>query len=431
MRFAESIRFALHGIVANKMRSLLTMLGILIGVASVITLVAVGTGSSRDVQTSISRLGSNTLFVLPLQEGGGGSGRGIAAQVRRLLGIKAPPVNGTQVRSAELTFEDAESLKDPINAPHVKNVAPGVLMQRVEATHGTSSHTVNLLIGTKPVFLGIDNSTITCGPGFTDEDYDAHKHLALLGTSVAQDLASGDVCALNGEQIRINGQAFIVAGILNSKGYSGQQDLDDRILAPGTAVQDALYGYNPPGAGPISGIAVEATSGADTKAAQSEVTAIMMARHHVNLLSADFIVFNSSAVLVVSGSANHTLTILLAAVAGISLLVGGIGVMNIMLVSVTERTREIGIRKAIGAGRMDIIGQFLGEAVILSMVGGVLGVLCGFAAAHFKIAGVEPVVAPYSVYLALAVSLFTGLFFGLYPASRAADLRPIDALRYE
>ncbi|HEY2833243.1 MAG TPA: ABC transporter permease [Sporichthyaceae bacterium] len=431
MRFAESIRFALHGIVANKMRSLLTMLGILIGVASVITLVAVGTGSSRDVQTSISRLGSNTLFVLPLQEGGGGSGRGIAAQVRRLLGIKAPPVNGTQVRSAELTFEDAESLKDPINAPHVKNVAPGVLMQRVEATHGTSSHTVNLLIGTKPVFLGIDNSTITCGPGFTDEDYDAHKHLALLGTSVAQDLASGDVCALNGEQIRINGQAFIVAGILNSKGYSGQQDLDDRILAPGTAVQDALYGYNPPGAGPISGIAVEATSGADTKAAQSEVTAIMMARHHVNLLSADFIVFNSSAVLDVSGSANHTLTILLAAVAGISLLVGGIGVMNIMLVSVTERTREIGIRKAIGAGRMDIIGQFLGEAVILSMVGGVLGVLCGFAAAHFKIAGVEPVVAPYSVYLALAVSLFTGLFFGLYPASRAADLRPIDALRYE
>jgi putative ABC transport system permease protein len=290
---------------------------------------------------------------------------------------------------------------------------------------------VNLLIGTKPVFLGIDNSTITCGPGFTDEDYDAHKHLALLGTSVAQDLASGDVCALNGEQIRINGQAFIVAGILNSKGYSGQQDLDDRILAPGTAVQDALYGYNPPGAGPISGIAVEATSGADTKAAQSEVTAIMMARHHVNLLSADFIVFNSSAVLDVSGSANHTLTILLAAVAGISLLVGGIGVMNIMLVSVTERTREIGIRKAIGAGRMDIIGQFLGEAVILSMVGGVLGVLCGFAAAHFKIAGVEPVVAPYSVYLALAVSLFTGLFFGLYPASRAADLRPIDALRYE
>jgi putative ABC transport system permease protein len=413
------------------MRSMLTMLGILIGVASVITLVAVGTGSSRDVQASISRLGSNTLFVLPLQEGSGGNGRGIAAQVRRLLGIKSPPVNGTVVRSAQLTFEDADALKDPVNAPHVKNVAPGVLMQRVEATHGTSSHTTNLLIGTKPVFLGIDNSTVTCGSMFTDEDYAAHKHVAMLGTSVAQDLAAGDVCTLIGEQIRLNGQSFTVGGILNGKRYSGQQDLDDRILATGTAVQDALYGYNPPGAGPISGIAVEATSGADTKAAQGEVTAIMAARHHVNLLNADFIVFNSSAVLDVSASSNHTLTILLAAVAGISLLVGGIGVMNIMLVSVTERTREIGIRKAIGAGRGDIIGQFLGEAVILSLLGGVLGVAAGFGAAHFEIVGVKPVIAPYSVYLSLAVSLFTGLFFGLYPASRAAALRPIDALRYE
>jgi putative ABC transport system permease protein len=176
---------------------------------------------------------------------------------------------------------------------------------------------------------------------------------------------------------------------------------------------------------------VESTSGADTKLAQAEVTAIMLQRHHVNLLSADFIVFNSSAVLDVSGSANHTLTILLAAVAGISLLVGGIGVMNIMLVSVTERTREIGIRKAIGAGRGDIIGQFLGEAVMLSLAGGVLGVLAGMFAARFEIAGVQPVVATYSVWLSLGVSLFTGLFFGLYPASRAADLRPIDALRYE
>jgi putative ABC transport system permease protein len=431
MRLAESLRFALNGIVANKMRSLLTMLGILIGVASVITLVAVGTGSSRDVQASISRLGSNTLFVLPLQEGGGGNGRGIGAQVRRLLGLKAPPVNGTQVREAQLTFEDADALRDATAAPHVRSVAPAVVLPQVQATRGTSSHTVGLLVGSSPNFIQVENSPVQCGPGFTQQDYDTHQHYALLGTSVAQDLTEGDLCALNGQQIRLNGQSFTVAGIMQSKGYSGQQDLDDRVVAVGSAVQDALYGYNPPGTGPISGIAVESTSAADTAAAQAEVTAVMMARHHVNLLNADFIVFNSSQVLDVSGSANHTLTILLAAVAGISLLVGGIGVMNIMLVSVTERTREIGIRKAIGAGRIDIIGQFLGEAVMLSLAGGVLGVVAGFGASRFQIAGVHPSIAPYSIYLSLAVSLFTGLFFGLYPAGRAADLRPIEALRYE
>jgi len=431
MRLAESVRFAVRGIIANKMRSLLTMLGILIGVASVITLVAVGTGSSRDVQASISRLGSNTLFVLPLQEGSGGNGRGIGAQLRRALGIKSPPVNGTVVRGAQLSFQDAESLKDPVKAPHVKDVAPGVIIQQATATRGTSSHTVEILIGSTPAFLPIENQKITCGPGYTDADYAAHAHYAILGTSVAQDLSDGDLCAMNGQQIRVNGQPFTVAGILESKGYSGQRDLDDRIIATGTAVMDSLYGYNPPGSGEISGIAVQSIDDASTKAAQTEVTAIMAARHHVDLLHADFIVFNSSQVLDVSGSTNHTLTILLAAVAGISLLVGGIGVMNIMLVSVTERTREIGIRKAIGAGRGDIIGQFLGEAVILSMVGGILGVLAGIGASRFTIAGVKPEVAPYSVYLALAVSLFTGLFFGLYPASRAADLRPIDALRYE
>jgi putative ABC transport system permease protein len=167
------------------------------------------------------------------------------------------------------------------------------------------------------------------------------------------------------------------------------------------------------------------------KQAQREVQTTMDQLHHVSAANTDVIVFNSASVLDASASSNHTLTILLAAVAGISLLVGGIGVMNIMLVSVTERTREIGIRKAIGADPRDIIGQFLGEAVILSLLGGVIGVGFGMIASRFEIAGVEPVVAPYSIYLSLGVSLLTGLFFGLYPASRAAALRPIEALRYE
>jgi putative ABC transport system permease protein len=432
MRLRESFNFAIRGVVANKMRSVLTMLGIVIGVASVITLVAVGTGSQAAVDASIARLGSNTLFVLPNPPGVGGRGGSFASQIRRALGIKSPPVNATQTHKPALTFEDATALTDVSLAPDVVGVAPGALIsQKVSAVVGSSSHAVQNMIGTSPEFLSIDNDTISDGRSFTDTEYTNHSRMCLLGTSVASDLTDLVPGALVGKAVRLNGQPFTVVGILTSKGFSGQQDLDDRVLAPLTAVQDALYGYAPPGQGPLNAIAVEASSPKTTAAAQIEVMTILAERHHESLVNTDFLVFNASSVLAASASTNKTLTILLAAVAGISLLVGGIGVMNIMLVSVTERTREIGIRKAIGADRRDIIGQFLGEAVILSMLGGTIGVLFGFVATRFTIAGVVPVIAPYSVYLAFGVSLFTGLFFGLYPASRAASLRPIDALRYE
>ncbi len=249
---------------------------------------------------------------------------------------------------------------------------------------------------------------------------------------MASDLVDGDSSELVGQSIRINGQPFTVTGIITSKGYSGQQDLDDKVFANGSAVADSLYGYYPPGQSPLSGLDVQVSPGSGgSAAAQAEVTKILLQRHQVDFANSDFVVFNPSAVLAAGSSANKTLTILLAAVAGISLLVGGIGVMNIMLVSVTERTREIGIRKAIGGNRRDIIAQFLGEAVILSLMGGTIGVLIGVVASRFTIAGVEPQIAPYSIYLAFGVSLFTGLFFGLYPASRAAALKPIEALRYE
>ncbi len=430
MRTAESLRFAVRGILANKMRSMLTMLMILIGVASVITLVAVGTGSSRDVQESISRLGSNTLYVLP-DAPTGGRGRGMAAQMRRALGMKAPSVTGTQIRKATLTYEDANALVDPVSAPNVAAVAPSVLMQRVTMQYASASHVAATLIGTTPSFLDIDESVVTAGRSFTDADYTGRSRLILLGPTVASNLGGRDPTALVGQQLLINSQAFTVAGILAGKGYSGQQDQDDRVIAVGTAVNDALYGYSPAGMGPISAIAVKATTPDTVPLAQSQINRILSQRHGVSMLNADFIVFSASSVLSVSADSNKTLTILLAAVAGISLLVGGIGVMNIMLVSVTERTREIGIRKAIGADRRDIIGQFLGEAAFLSLAGGVLGVAAGFIATQFTIAGVEPVIAPYSVYLSLGVSLLTGLIFGLYPASRAAALKPIDALRYE
>jgi putative ABC transport system permease protein len=431
MRIRESTRFALAGVVANKMRSTLTMLGIIIGIASVITLVAVGTGSQKAVQDSINRLGSNTLFVLPNQIGAGGKGSAIQNQIRKLLGVKAPPVNETNTHKAALTYEDVAALNDKAAVPDAVGVAPGDIMQSIPATFGNSSHTISILLGTTPEFISIDNSAIMAGRNFTDAEYTAHERLCVIGLSVASDLTDKDPTAMIGKFIRINGQPFGVTGIMAAKGYSGQQDLDDRAICTGTGVADALYGYAPPGQGPLNGIAVEAASAKQVPAAQAEVFTLLSQRHHVNLLNTDFIVFSASSVLAASQSSSRTLSILLAAVAGISLLVGGIGVMNIMLVSVTERTREIGIRKAIGADRRDIIGQFLGEAVILSLIGGLIGVGVGYIGAQFKIAGTVPHIATYSVYLALGVSLFTGLFFGLYPASRAAALRPIDALRYE
>jgi putative ABC transport system permease protein len=431
MRFQESSRFAWQGVVANKMRSLLTMLGIVIGVASVITLVAVGTGSNAAVSASINRLGSDTLNVVPLPAGGGGHGSALQGQLRRSLGIKAAPVNGTQVRWAELSMSDEAALVGNPGAPDVASVAPLDTVRSVVATEGSSSHTVSSFVGSTANYLGIDNDTVTAGSSFTDAQNAAHAHVALLGTSVASDLTGGDPSQLVGTQVKFNGQPFTVIGILGSKGSSGQQDLDDKVIAPITAVQDALYGDAPIGQGQLTSIAVQATSPATTSAAQNEVQTILDQLHGVSAVNANIVVYNASSVLAASSQSSHTLNILLAAVAGISLLTGGIGVMNIMLVSVTERTREIGIRKAIGGDRKDIIGQFLGEAVMLSMLGGLVGVIIGLLATRFTIAGVQPVVAPYSIWLAAGVSLFTGLLFGFYPAARAAELRPIDALRYE
>jgi putative ABC transport system permease protein len=431
VRFQESWRFAWQGVVANKMRSLLTMLGIVIGVASVITLMAVGAGSNAAVAASIGRLGTSTLNVVPLPAGTGGHGSALQGQLRRSLGITSAPVNGTQDQPAELNMSDEAALVGNPGAPDVAAVAPIVTVRSVVATEGSSSHTVSSFVGSTANYLSIDNDTVTAGSSFTDAQNAAHDHVALLGTSVASDLTSGDPSQLIGTQVKFNGQAFTVAGILGSKGYSGQQDLDDKVVAPITAVQDALYGDAPIGEGQLTSIAVQATSSATTSAAQNEVQTILDQIHGVSAVNANIVVYNASSVLAASSQSSHTLNVLLAAVAGISLLTGGIGVMNIMLISVTERTREIGTRKAIGAQGRAIIAQFLSEAVMLAMLGGLVGVLIGLLATRFTIAGVQPVVAPYSIWLALGVSLFTGLLFGFYPAQKAAKLRPIDALRYE
>jgi putative ABC transport system permease protein len=459
MNLRESARFAVRGVTANKMRSALTTLGILIGVAAVIILIAVGTGSSQAVQDSISKLGSNTLNVTASAGGSGGrSGRsgfgGLVGGGNRsvsgnsggggpergaggsggggAVGAAGPSASskvdtGTQTHVAQLTLADAEALTDRSLAPDVESVAPVVSASSVVATYSGASHTVGTFTGTSPSYLLNDNDSIQTGSPITDSDYIEHRRVADVGVTVATSLAGGDGTGIVGQTVQFNGIAFQVVGILTAKGSTGPQDQDDRVIAPLTAVQDTLTGY-----GTISSISVKASSADTVAAATAEVQDILNGRHHVTTATADYSIFSSSSILSAVTSATQTFTVLLGSVAAISLLVGGIGVMNIMLVTVTERTREIGIRKAIGARKGDIVGQFLIEAVLLSLFGGTMGVLVGVGVSNSVSLGtLKPVVAPYSVVLAFGVSVLIGLFFGLYPANRAASLRPIDALRYE
>jgi len=428
MNIGESTRFAVQGVTANKMRSALTTLGILIGVAAVIILVAVGTGSSKAIADSIGQLGSNTLTVSSTSTTGGGRGAFAGAPAGGGGGAAGASTtsSGTKTRANALTMADAKALTKKSDAPDILGVAPVVTASSVTATYDGASHSVSTFTGSTPAYLLINNDTVATGGAFTDADYTAHRRVALVGTTVAKDLAGGNGESIVGKTVTFNGKQFTVVGILTAKGSTGPQDQDDRVVAPATAVQDTLAGY-----GTLTSISVKATSSSTTSAAQAEVEAILDGRHHVSSTDRDYSVFSSASLLSAVTSSNETFTVLLGAVAAISLLVGGIGVMNIMLVTVTERTREIGIRKAIGAGKGDIVSQFLLEAVMLSLFGGIVGVAVGLIGSQFTIVGVAPVVAPYSVALAFGVAIAVGLFFGLYPANRAATLRPIDALRHE
>jgi putative ABC transport system permease protein len=460
VNLTESLRFAWRGVTANKGRSLLTMLGVLIGVASVIALVAVGNGASATVTNTLNSLGSNTLTVVPGtstggvfgggggRNGGGRNGGGAGQDRGGGNGDSAgangggtgadggstgsddgggnTADNGTDIRAVQLTLDDAAALADKTQAPDVLGVAPVVSVASTAATYRSASHSVGSMTGTTPSYLLINNDTVAIGHAFSDSDYLAHSRVALVGPTVATALIGGDGSAILGRTINLNGNGFTVIGLLTAKGSAGPQDQDDRIIAPATSVQDTLAGYQD-----LSSISIKATSAESVDAAQAEVERILDARQGTTVADRGFSVTNSATILEAVSTITSTFTLLLGAIAGISLLVGGIGVMNIMLVTVTERTREIGIRKAIGAGKGDIIAQFLLEAVMLSMLGGLLGVLLGSLTGLVKVGTFQPVITGSSVVLAFSFSLAIGLIFGLYPANRAASLRPIDALRYE
>jgi putative ABC transport system permease protein len=403
---SEVLSVALGGLGTNKLRTALTILGLMIGVGSVIVLVAVGTGSSAAVQAQIDSLGANTLTITAAPTLGGLFGSG---------------------SSSSLTLADADALDNHFQAPDVKSVAPVVSDSSVTLTYGSSTYEPSTFVGTTPGYESARDYSIQYGKWFTNKQVKDRANVLVIGPTVAQELfGSSDPVGDNAE---IDNTSFEIIGVTASKGSNGTTDLDDIAAAPISTVQELLTGL-----GSIDQILVQANAPDALNAAQTEVTDILNQIDPVaagSSSTSNFEVINQSSILQTSNSSNKVFTTLLAEVAAISLLVGGIGVMNIMLVSVTERTREIGIRKAIGARRRDILTQFLAEAVLVSIFGGASGVAAGLIGAQFKIAGVKPVVAPYSIGLAFGASVLIGLFFGTYPAWRAAAMRPIDALRFE
>lgn len=412
----ESARFALTGVAANKLRSLLTTLGILIGIAAVIILLAVGAGTSNSIKDQIGKLGTNVLTISRSTSVGGRTGAAAGQQVA-----------GNRSRNTNLTAADEQSLTDPVLAPDIAKTAPVVTAQNVTAAFSEASHAVASFVGTTPAYFSITSNTPAAGSLFTDAEIQSSAATAVIGHTVAADLFGDNTATAVGKVITLNGQDFVVSGVLAAKGATGLNDPDDVVVVPLSAAQDKFTGYSPS----LNSIAAQAKSADVMNRAQNEIQMILDARHGVTSVTRDYQVRNQSQVLTTATSTTETLTILLGAVAAISLLVGGIGVMNIMLVTVTERTREIGIRKAIGASRGSIVSQFLMESLIISVVGGVIGILVGYLGSSFPIMGVVPDVQPWTVWLSFAVSAMIGLVFGIYPANKAAKLRPIDALRYE
>jgi putative ABC transport system permease protein len=405
----EILRVALAGLAANKLRSGLTILGLTIGAGSVIVLIAVGTGSSAAVTNQIDSLGSNVLLVSGAPTLGG-------------LFRRQTTASGTG-----LTVADANALVNRFEAPDVQSSSPVVTASAVTLTSGETTYQPTSFIGTTPAYEQARSYTMAEGSWFTSADEQSHNRVLVVGPTVVSELFGGQDPV--GQTIQVNGTNFQIIGVTAPKGSNGTSNQDDVAIAPLTAVQDTLTGY-----GNISQIVVQAKSRDQLNAAQTEVTNILNQLDPPSAGSggtSNFNVINQSSIIQTSTASSKVFTTLLGEVAAISLLVGGIGVMNIMLVSVTERTREIGIRKAVGARRSDILTQFLVEAVLVSFFGGVTGVIAGIIGSQFKIAGVQPVIAPYSIALAFGAAVLTGLFFGTYPAGRAAAMRPIEALRFE
>jgi putative ABC transport system permease protein len=411
MNVFESVRIALRSLSANKMRSILTMLGIIIGVMAVIAMMSIGRGAQATIINQIQSIGTNLLFIRP----GATREAGVAT---------------AQGSAATLTLEDAEAL---IGLPDVIGVAPEVQGGAQIVYLGNNANA--RLTGVTPGYLDIMNAQLANGEFISDANLTTRATVAVLGSQLAVTLFS-DLDPL-GQTIRINNQTFRVIGVMAARGGSGFMNIDMQVYVPLTTATSRLLGRDRfRGQNNVNTVNVKITDPAVQDAVVQDISAVLRERHRVQFQD-DFTIQSQQDILNTANQITGTLTIFLGGIAAISLVVGGIGIMNIMLVSVTERTREIGIRKAIGARRGDILVQFLTEAIILSVSGGVIGVMFGALIARL-ISGINmgtstlnTVVDADSVLLAVAFSVGVGLFFGIYPANRAANLHPIDALRYE
>ncbi len=410
MNFMESVRIAMRSLSANKLRSSLTMLGIIIGVTAVIAMLSIGRGAQAAITNQINSIGTNLLYIRP----------------------GAPVQNG--VRAAEgsaatLTMEDGTAISSVSN---VVAVAPEVDSFGQMAYMGNNTN--GRIVGVTPDYLNALNGSVADGDFVSSSNVTARSAVAVLGAGVAQTLF--DTGEPVGQSIRINGQQFRVIGVMTAQGGTGFLNQDNQVFVPITTAMSRLSRGGRFGAGnSVQVLNVKITDPSAQTQVIQDISQILDQRHHV--VQDDFTIQSQQDILNTASQVTGTLTIFLGGVAAISLIVGGIGIMNIMLVSVTERTREIGIRKAVGARKRDILAQFLTEATILSLSGGIIGIILGALIARL-ISGIQlgsssisTVVDPDAVILAVLFSAGVGLFFGSYPASRAAGLHPIDALRYE
>jgi len=414
--FLESVRIALRALTANKLRSALTMLGIIIGVGAVITLMSAGEGVSVYVEEQFRGFGSNLLFVIP-----GGEDQAFSGEP------------GTITGGAELTNDDVQALRDPIRAPDVVAVAPVVVQTTIVAT--AKEDMVARVEGVAPEYATVRKWFPVAGEFIREADIESRSRVTVLGQDVVDELFPENPYPL-GETIKINDVLFRVIGVMEEKGGSSFGSQDETVMVPITTMQTRLVSMrSQSGDYQVSQIVVEAASKDRIDAASRQVAAILRDQHEIDFSDEDdFTIFSQEDIISVFGNITNVLTTFLGAIAGISLLVGGIGIMNIMLVSVTERTREIGLRKAVGARQSDILWQFLLEAISLSVVGGLIGIGLGALGASIVsnlIDGFSAVVTAQAVVLATTFSAAVGLIFGVYPARRASLLNPIEALRYE